>query len=133
MRAALAATDLMRVGWRTPNNMRSLRLAVRPPLTQRELAERLACTQQEVAAWETGARIPTLARALAIAVVLGTTVEAVFFDTAAMAALVPAERPSDAEMSDASEHAAQRETRAGPSHRAPRETAPSKGEALSSL
>ena len=112
--------------------MRSLRLAVRPSLTQRELAERLACSQQEVAAWETGARIPTLARALAIAIALGSTVEDVFFGAHA-AAIVPAKRPLDADTSDASEDAAQRETCAGPSHRAPCEKAPSKGEALPSL
>ena len=73
------------MGWRTPNNIRALRLAVRPSMTQRELAVLLHCTQQEVAAWENGTRVPSLPRAIAIAVVLNASVEDVFFSAHAVA------------------------------------------------
>ena len=75
------------MSWRTPNNIRALRLAVRPLLTQRELAVLLHCTQQEVAAWENGTRVPSLPRAIAIAVALHASVEAVFFGARAVATM----------------------------------------------
>lgn len=60
------------------NAIRKLRLL--RGLHQRELGARLGATQSQVSAWENGEQVPELGRAMEIALVLGESVERVFFD-----------------------------------------------------
>ncbi len=72
------------------NAIRKYRLLL--DLHQRELGERLGATQGQVSAWENGAQIPDLGRAIEIALALGESVERVFFDHYVAAGDLLAER-----------------------------------------
>ncbi len=62
-----------------PNAMRALRLRHAPPLRQQDLADRLGLTKTMICRYERGRSLPSLPRALEIAIALRTPVERVFF------------------------------------------------------
>lgn len=64
------------------NDIKRYRMMMRPAWPQKELAERVGCSQSDISAYERGAVMPSLEVALRIARAFGRVIEEVFFGLA---------------------------------------------------